>query len=79
MRPQRLKRRASSSPKACAHVLPPPGGPEDKTPPRLIAVVPESLSILPDYKGDLILEIEVSFEDHLADARASMQSILDPR
>jgi len=43
---------------ACAHVLPPPGGPEDKTPPRVIAVVPESLSILPDYKGDVEFQFD---------------------
>jgi len=43
---------------ACAHVLPPPGGPEDKIPPKLIAVVPESLSILPDYKGDVEFQFD---------------------
>ncbi len=31
---------------------------------------------LPDYQGDLILEILVDFQDHLAEARATMQSIL---
>lgn len=39
----------------------------------------EVFARLPDYKDDLILELEAAFEDHLADARASMQSILDPR
>ena len=36
----------------------------------------EVFARLPDYRDDLILEIEAGLEDHLAEARANMQSIL---
>ena len=37
---------------------------------------PEVFARLPDYRDDLILEILTEFDDHLAEARANMQSIL---
>ena len=36
---------------ACARIEPPPGGPPDRTPPRLIATSPESLSVLRAFRG----------------------------
>ncbi len=36
----------------------------------------EVFARLPDYRDDLILEIEAGLEDHLAEARANMRSIL---
>jgi len=38
---------------ACAKIEPPPGGPKDLLPPGLIATVPESLAVLPDFSGDV--------------------------
>ncbi len=38
---------------ACANVQPPPGGPPDTTPPELVSTVPDSLAIIPDFKGDV--------------------------
>ncbi len=38
---------------ACAKIEPPPGGPSDLLPPGLIATVPDSLAILPDFAGDV--------------------------
>jgi hypothetical protein len=38
---------------ACARIEPPPGGPKDLLPPGLIATVPESLAVLPDFSGDV--------------------------
>jgi len=38
---------------ACAKIEPPPGGPPDAMPPGLVATVPESLAILPDFSGDV--------------------------
>lgn len=38
---------------ACAKIEPPPGGPKDLLPPGLIATVPESLAIIPDFSGDV--------------------------
>lgn len=38
---------------ACAKMEPPPGGPPDRVPPGLVATVPDSLSVLPDFSGDV--------------------------
>src|SRR5690349_10302678 len=39
---------------ACANIQPPPGGPPDTTPPTLASVFPDSLAVLPDFKGDVV-------------------------
>lgn len=36
---------------ACAQVEPPPGGPEDRTAPRVLATRPDTLAVLPRYTG----------------------------
>src|SRR6476661_1410138 len=36
---------------SCARIEPPPGGPPDPTPPRLIATFPESAAVLPSFRG----------------------------
>ncbi len=38
---------------ACANIQPPPGGPPDTTPPELATVYPESLAVLPGFKGSV--------------------------
>ncbi|HQR18903.1 MAG TPA: Ig-like domain-containing protein, partial [Gemmatimonadales bacterium] len=38
---------------ACAKIEPPPGGPKDLLPPGLVATIPESLAVLPDFSGDV--------------------------
>ncbi len=38
---------------ACAKIEPPPGGPPDLVPPGLVATVPDSLAVLPDFSGDV--------------------------
>ena len=38
---------------ACAKIEPPPGGPKDLLPPGLIATVPDSFAVLPDFSGDV--------------------------
>lgn len=43
---------------ACAKIGAPPGGPPDKVPPQLIATLPESLAILPNFKGDVELQFD---------------------
>jgi hypothetical protein len=48
---------------ACAHILAPPGGPVDKTPPQLLAIYPESLGVYPDFKGD----VEFQFDEVLSE------------
>ncbi|HTO73364.1 MAG TPA: Ig-like domain-containing protein [Gemmatimonadales bacterium] len=48
---------------ACARIGSPPGGPEDKAPPRLLATTPESLAIIPDFKGS----VELQFDETLSE------------
>lgn len=36
---------------ACARMAPPPGGPPDFAPPRLVGTFPESVAVLPDFDG----------------------------
>jgi hypothetical protein len=38
---------------ACANIQAPPGGPPDKTPPTLTSVFPDSLAVIPDFKGSV--------------------------
>lgn len=38
---------------ACARMEPPPGGPPDAAPPLLVATVPDSFLVLPDFDGDV--------------------------
>lgn len=42
----------------CAKIGAPPGGPEDKVPPHLIATRPDSMAILPDFKGTVDLQFD---------------------
>jgi hypothetical protein len=44
---------------ACANIQPPPGGPPDTTPPTLASVYPESMAVLPGFKG----EVEFRFNE----------------
>ncbi len=37
----------------CAHIAPPPGGPEDKGPPMLLATHPDSFAAYPDWNEDV--------------------------
>jgi Bacterial Ig-like domain len=37
----------------CANIQPPPGGPPDTTPPTLAGVYPESMAVLPEFKGNV--------------------------
>ena len=38
---------------ACANIQPPPGGPPDTTPPVLESVIPDSLAVLPAFRGNV--------------------------
>ncbi len=40
----------------CAKIGAPPGGPEDKVPPQLIATRPDSMAIIADFKGSVDLQ-----------------------
>lgn len=53
---------------ACAHVEPPPGGPDDETAPRLAFSEPDSLSVVPSWTGPVVLRF---------DERISEQGVVD--
>lgn len=38
----------------CARVLPPPGGPLDRDPPVIIATTPDSVAVLPEFRGEAV-------------------------
>jgi len=42
---------------------PPPGGPPDKVPPRLVSTTPESLGVYPDFKGS----VDFQFDETLSE------------
>ena len=48
---------------ACARIEPPPGGPPDRAPPRLIATRPDSFATLPGFKGD----VEFQFDEVISE------------
>jgi hypothetical protein len=48
---------------ACARIEPPPGGPPDRAPPRLIATRPDSFAILPGFRG----EAEFQFDEVISE------------
>jgi hypothetical protein len=52
---------------ACARALPPPGGPTDRAPPRLLSTHPDSLEILTDFKGD----VEFRFDEVVSEGGAA--------
>lgn len=54
---------------ACARIEPPPGGPPDPDPPRIIATVPESLRQLPGFDG----EVEFEFDEVVSEGGSPSQ------
>ena len=43
---------------ACASVGPPPGGPPDKAPPKIVSVKPDSGAIVPNFKDDVVIQFD---------------------
>jgi hypothetical protein len=54
---------------ACARMGPPPGGPDDKVPPKLIGTVPESLGVFPNWHND----VEFRFDEIISEGGSSNQ------
>ena len=48
---------------SCAHVAAPPGGPADTIPPQLIAVQPDSFSVVPGFDDDVKFEFDESLSE----------------
>ena len=53
----------------CARMEPPPGGPPDAEPPRIIATSPDSLARLPDFDG----EVEFRFDEVVSEGGSASQ------
>jgi hypothetical protein len=60
---------------ACAHVEAPPGGPEDKTPPELVAVRPDSLSV----QSAGFYPVVFLFDERLSERGAIESVLVSPR
>ncbi|MGH7537638.1 MAG: Ig-like domain-containing protein, partial [Gemmatimonadales bacterium] len=43
---------------ACANTGPPPGGPPDEKPPLILGVYPESGAVLPELRGDAVIQFD---------------------
>lgn len=54
---------------SCARMEPPPGGPPDPTPPRLIATRPDSFARIPGFKGD----VEFRFDEVISEGGSPNQ------
>jgi len=47
----------------CASIGAPPGGPPDSTPPKILAVRPESGAVVPDLSGDAVIQFDEVIEE----------------
>lgn len=54
---------------ACARIEPPPGGPPDSAPPRLVSTSPDSMAVLPDFDG----EVEFTFNEVVSEGGTASQ------
>ena len=60
---------------ACAHVEPPPGGPEDTIAPRVSFMQPESLSVVPGFTSPVIIR----FDERISEQGANEAVSVSPR
>ena len=59
---------------ACASVQPPPGGPPDKAPPRIVHVEPESGAVVPNFDGDIEIQFDEVIDEQAAGGGGSAMS-----
>lgn len=60
---------------ACAHVEPPPGGPEDKTPPMITSMQPDTMAVVPNLTGPVVLR----FSERISEQGAIEAVSVSPR
>jgi len=65
---------ALGSPFGCAHVVAPPGGPPDSIPPLLIAVLPDSFSVVPDFDD----KVRFQFDEAISEQGLQNSVVLYP-
>jgi hypothetical protein len=59
----------------CAQMDPPPGGPEDRTPPAVIAVRPDSFALVPDWDSPVVIE----FSERISERQVEEAVMVSPR
>lgn len=62
-------------PSACAQMDPPPGGPEDRTPPVVVATRPDSLAMVPGWNRPVVIE----FSERISEQRVEESVMVSPR
>jgi hypothetical protein len=60
---------------ACAQMDPPPGGPEDRVGPYVVAQRPDSLAIVPGFNGPVVIE----FSERISEQRVEESVMVSPR
>jgi Bacterial Ig-like domain len=58
LRSRLLLSAAAAAAVACANTGSPPGGPPDEAPPVILSVYPESGAVLPDVRGDAVIQFD---------------------
>ena len=56
---------------SCARIEPPPGGPPDNAPPRLVTVRPESMAVYADFHGP----VEFRFDEVISEGSQASQGL----
>ncbi len=59
----------------CAHIEPPSGGPEDRTAPRLVVTRPDTMSIVPNWRG----AVTFVFSERMSEQRVEESVTVSPR
>lgn len=59
----------------CARVEPPPGGPEDRLPPVVTEIVPDSSSIVPGFREDVVFR----FSERISETGVDEAVLVSPR
>jgi hypothetical protein len=59
---------------ACARALPPPGGEQDRTPPRIVATTPEPLAVVEPFDGPVIFR----FDERLSERNIEGSVVVSP-
>lgn len=60
---------------ACAQMDPPPGGPEDRTPPYPVAKRPDSMAVIPGFNGAVVIE----FSERISEQGVEEAVMVSPR
>ena len=64
---------------ACAQQGAPPGGPEDRRPPVVVATVPDTFAIVPDFTGAVVFEFDERISERVAGGGLENAVLVSPR